>query len=181
MNAAGEPTPLTLFLDGIAEGSTELVFDISAEMLELRDAYYEFPWPVHVALSLRRALETFTVSGTVSTRVSTECCRCLATTEAFVQAPVTLILQRRVASEEELEAGADADEIELVAPSVQEFDLRELVRQALVLELPLRVYCRDDCRGLCPHCGQNLNLGSCTCAAQNRDARWDALRGIGSE
>lgn len=57
-------------------------------------------------------------------------------------------------------------------------DLRPMVRDAVVLELPLAPLCRDDCRGLCPHCGIDRNVEACRCVAP-RDPRWanlDVLR-----
>ncbi len=175
MNASREAPGLVLFLDGIVEGQTELVVDVAAATLALRDQYCEFRWPVHVALHVWRVAETYTIAGTAATRVAAECCRCLAPAEAGVEAPIGLVLQRRPAAAEELAAASAEDGIELVAPGTQEFDLSEIVRQALVLELPVRLYCRADCRGLCPRCGQNLNEGSCGCADRGADGRWDAL------
>jgi len=55
-------------------------------------------------------------------------------------------------------------------------DLSELVRQMLVLHVPPRSQCRPECRGLCPGCGQDLNQGECSCAAQEIDPRLLALR-----
>lgn len=53
-------------------------------------------------------------------------------------------------------------------------DLRPMVRDAVVLELPLAPLCREDCRGLCPHCGADRNEEPCGCMAP-RDARWASL------
>jgi uncharacterized protein len=64
-----------------------------------------------------------------------------------------------------------------------QLDLRPLVRDALLLELPLAPLCRADCQGLCAQCGADLNAGPCDCAP-SRDPRWDvldALRGAGEQ
>jgi len=55
-------------------------------------------------------------------------------------------------------------------------DLTEVVRQGLLLLLPMRPLCRPDCRGLCPVCGQNWNEGPCDCAERESDSRWSALK-----
>ncbi|MHB8669737.1 MAG: YceD family protein, partial [Acidimicrobiales bacterium] len=57
----------------------------------------------------------------------------------------------------------------------EEVDLEPLVRDALLLELPLAPLCRKDCRGLCPTCGADLNEGACACVPDDRDPRWAAL------
>jgi uncharacterized protein len=55
-------------------------------------------------------------------------------------------------------------------------DLTEVVRQALLLTIPMHPLCRPDCAGLCPECGQNLNEGSCQCQPRVEDPRWAALK-----
>ena len=54
-------------------------------------------------------------------------------------------------------------------------DLQPLVRDALLLELPLAPLCREDCKGLCPNCGADLNDGPCSCDRTLADPRWAAL------
>jgi DUF177 domain-containing protein len=58
--------------------------------------------------------------------------------------------------------------------------MEPLVHETVVVNVPMVVACRDDCRGLCPTCGTNLNAGSCTCG-DAVDSRWDALRDMKSE
>jgi uncharacterized protein len=73
--------------------------------------------------------------------------------------------------------GPDADE-DFYPITDDTIDLGPLVRDAIVLELPMAPLCRDDCAGLCPECGANRNEGDCSCVAP-RDPRWanlDALR-----
>lgn len=55
-------------------------------------------------------------------------------------------------------------------------DLSELVRQLLVLHTPTRSLCRPDCRGICPHCGTNLNVDQCRCETEQVDPRMEPLR-----
>jgi uncharacterized protein len=54
-------------------------------------------------------------------------------------------------------------------------DLDELVREQIVLALPSRHLCREDCKGLCQKCGADLNAGDCSCAQVETDPRWAAL------
>ena len=56
--------------------------------------------------------------------------------------------------------------------------LEDAVREQVLLALPLKVICREDCRGLCPHCGKNLNTERCSCAEPVEDPRWSALKEI---
>lgn len=56
--------------------------------------------------------------------------------------------------------------------------LEDVLREQVLLAVPLKVTCREDCKGLCPHCGKNLNEEQCSCTAPLEDPRWSALRGI---
>jgi uncharacterized protein len=71
----------------------------------------------------------------------------------------------------------DADE---VSPFISDLvvDVPSLAREAIVLALPEKLLCRDDCPGLCPHCGVERGDGSCDCEEETSDPRWDKLKGL---
>jgi len=100
-----------------------------------------------------------------------ECRRCLAPLDVpFSQAMELLFIAETDAPDED--AGC------YVIPSrTAVLDLREAVREELLLGVPRFVECSPDCRGLCPRCGANLNVGACGCR-QERDPRWGALSGL---
>jgi uncharacterized protein len=98
-----------------------------------------------------------------------ECRRCLRPIEGELRCEVRELFRPRADHE-----APDADE-ETYPLGGDHLDLRPLVRDALLLELPLAPLCREDCHGLCPTCGADLNLGTCECAAVATDPRWAAL------
>jgi uncharacterized protein len=57
-------------------------------------------------------------------------------------------------------------------------DMAEVVREQLLLAMPEQIFCREDCLGLCPKCGSNLNLIDCKCADDEIDPRWAALKNL---
>lgn len=71
---------------------------------------------------------------------------------------------------------ANEDEEEFILMTDSAIDVDELVRSSLILELPSKFLCRENCKGLCPKCGKNLNEGSCSCDTTDRDPRWDVLK-----
>jgi uncharacterized protein len=73
-------------------------------------------------------------------------------------------------------AMSDADDIHYIAPDTKEIDITGEIRDTVLLTLPMKVLCSEDCRGLCAGCGANLNSESCRCAAPPADPRWEALR-----
>jgi uncharacterized protein len=56
--------------------------------------------------------------------------------------------------------------------------LEDVLREQVLLALPLKITCREDCKGLCPQCGKNLNQEQCSCAPLAEDPRWEALKEI---
>ncbi len=71
---------------------------------------------------------------------------------------------------------ANEDEEEFVVLVDHQLDIDELVRTALILELPSRFLCKEDCKGLCLVCGCDLNEKACNCDTRDRDPRWDVLK-----
>ena len=74
------------------------------------------------------------------------------------------------------EPGSEADMMCEFLRDERDLDTDAMASAAVVLAMPVRVLCRDDCRGLCPRCGANLNLASCDCPADEPDERWSKLR-----
>jgi len=108
-------------------------------------------------------------TGTVSAPWQGECRRCGGVVTGAVAAEVR---ERFVPTQ----GGAAPDDPEVDAYPLTDdlVDLEPLARDAVLLELPLAPLCSEDCRGLCPTCGANRNLETCTCEAP-RDPRWGAL------
>jgi DUF177 domain-containing protein len=115
------------------------------------------------------------VRGTVRGRISRECRRCLIQVTQELDTEVTMVFSPSDDLEE------DDGEIRLIDPSEIEIDLGPPLREELILSVPPYGECRQDCRGLCPHCGVNLNDEECDCGGAEPDSRWDALRALQDE
>jgi len=59
-----------------------------------------------------------------------------------------------------------------------ELDLTEIAREQILLNLPEQELCKEDCRGICPTCGKDLNEGECRCGEDDVDPRWAALKDL---
>ncbi len=115
--------------------------------------------------------ERFYWEATLRTRLAGECRRCLTPVAADVVVKVTALFSQ--------EAGAaDDPETYEVAPDATAVDLTPAVREELFLSIPRYLECREDCRGLCPRCGKDLNAGPCGCAPDAVDPRWQALAAL---
>lgn len=110
------------------------------------------------------------VTGRVRAPWTGECRRCLRPLEGLLDVDVRELYRPRTARP----AGGDDDE-ETYPLTGEHLDLEPLVRDALLLELPLAPLCRPDCAGLCPTCGADRNQGDCGCPPPGGDPRWAAL------
>ncbi|TAN29694.1 MAG: DUF177 domain-containing protein [Actinomycetota bacterium] len=109
------------------------------------------------------------ISGEVSTKWEGECRRCLNPTFGIMRIPVRELYER-AGPESELSSQDDT-----YSYSGAIIDLQEMVKDQVLLELPLAPLCKDDCRGLCVNCGADLNLGPCECEDAAIDPRWAGL------
>lgn len=71
-----------------------------------------------------------------------------------------------------------AGELDISFLEEEKINVAGLVRENVLLALPVQPLCDDDCRGLCPRCGANLNRGPCSCSTTHRDPRWGKLESL---
>lgn len=71
---------------------------------------------------------------------------------------------------------SDNREVALIPRRALELDISQEIRDLVILGLPIRILCREDCKGLCPDCGANLNFENCSCRKEEINPRWEALR-----
>ena len=132
---------------------------------ELADAWGEDHWngdtvayvrPVSFSGTYMLADETVIVRGIARAVIESPCARCLKPTETILEAELDEAFIRDLGEERE----ADDDQY-MYSGHVLELD--EAVRTALLLELPSRILCKEDCLGLCDQCGADLNINACSC------------------
>lgn len=118
---------------------------------------------VHLDLELQAVNDGIVAKGVVRAPWQGDCRRCLQLTGGDLVVDVQEIYERQPV-EGETRQLRDAT-----------IDLTEMVRDVVLLDLPLAPLCDDDCAGLCPTCGVNRNTSPCDCAAESTDPRWAAL------
>ena len=120
------------------------------------DFYGEKPFahPIRVSGTVRNAAGALELTGQAETTLELVCDRCLKPFSQALALPVTTLLA------EELE---DEENDEIVLLENGEADLEEIFTTALVLSMDAKHVCSEDCKGLCPTCGANLNDGPCGC------------------
>ena len=117
---------------------------------------------VRGSFTVERSGERVSVRGSVKSRAHLECVRCLREFDLPLEAPLVVYAERSgMASRAEQEA-LERDDFMLFHDG-RRLDLRDAVREALLLELPITPLCREDCPGLCPKCGAELSQGPHVC------------------
>lgn len=109
------------------------------------------------------------LSGDVKTRILSTCSRCLEVIEVPLEFTFTERYTKKDDSVEEF-----AEESEMAAVMTYEddiIDINEAVKENLLINLPMRFLCSDDCPGLCPQCGRSMKEGPCDCKADETDPR----------
>jgi len=108
--------------------------------------------------------------GMLETAVGTSCRRCLVP----VVRPFTAKVDVLFSEDQE----SDDPSVYVIPPDTKMLDLSPAVREELILAAPDYVLCRDDCRGLCPRCGKDLNERPCDCGPETPDPRWAGLAAL---
>jgi uncharacterized protein len=132
---------------------------------------------VRAEMNVMQGDRIYYCNGTVECDADLDCSRCLEPFRNTLQGEIDFSI-REAANDRELNLD-ELPENELIVPSnATEVDITGPVREALVLALPLKPLCRDDCRGLCPQCGVNRNENTCECKVEKSDSRWNGLRNL---
>ena len=127
----------------------------------------EFVEPVRIEGTLKNEDDVFVLDAVGKTTVLMECSSCLAP----VRKELSFEIKERFAH-----TGRDDEETETFTGD--QIDLADYVKRGIIGELPMRVECREDCKGLCPICGKDLNDGDCGCDRTIRDPRFESLRAL---
>jgi len=106
--------------------------------------------------------------------ISEECSRCLGTFEHKFSVEFEIFCDK-IGSRTREEGAARESETFVVFHDGRTLELAPCVREAIVLSLPIKPLCNENCKGLCPVCGTNLNKNTCTCDSRKVDPRWSIL------
>jgi uncharacterized protein len=118
------------------------------------------------------------IKGHLSVKMESECDRCLARAQFPLDAVFDLFYRPTESLSAEEEVAIDEGEAEMGFYQGTGIELEDVLREQVLLMLPMQRVCADDCKGICPVCGKNRNETSCDCHEKPADDRWSALRNI---
>ena len=144
-----------------------------------QDSEFRVSAPADLTVDVQKlGSESFGVAGQVTTRLELECSRCVEPFDVPVDASFDLRYVPHTANTGEGEREIGEDDLTTAFYREGMLDLIDLMREQFVLALPMKPMCREDCRGLCPHCGTNLNKAQCGCAPRWEDPRLAPLKSL---
>jgi uncharacterized protein len=118
--------------------------------------------------------------GTISIGLESQCARCLEPVQQDVKRDFELLYRPLGVDAGRDELSVTDAEAEIGYYQGEGLLLEDVLREQVLLALPLKVTCRADCKGLCPQCGKNLNNEQCSCSTELQDPRWAALKDVRS-
>lgn len=162
--------------DQLKEASTPFAHVYAPDELPLEDELLRLASEAKVEGQASKRREQVRLQGSVSAVIEVRCDRCLAPIVVPVDANFDVAYVPAETGETAPEAmELQADDLDLAVYEGGYLDIDELAREQLLLALPARQLCREDCKGLCPTCGADLNTQTCQCEQQAIDPRWAAL------
>lgn len=166
-----------MLIDTQTIGNTPRAFDvvISSSEIDLDSEGDALTADVKLSGEARSVEGKFEVDGTLVTELNVACARCLEP----IALPMNIAFEARFVSPEVFDA-AEEHELEGDALTVdvlegESIDLKAIAREQILLNLPVQLFCKEDCQGLCEKCGANRNLIDCKCIDEEIDPRWAAL------
>ncbi len=175
---------VTIDLRGLADGAHSFRVDAPGAVLQVESEPDSVLRDARISGTLTRSEAIFQLRGALQGTLESVCDRCLIRFDRPVETELELDFtigdgESRGSEDPPAESETDGDEPVLRLPAgTAVLDLTETLREAVLLDFPIKNVCREECRGLCPRCGANRNQEPCNCDPAAGDSRWDALRGL---
>lgn len=157
------------------EGVNRFNLCIDPEQLrseENNDGLSFFNEKIDADVEIQKFSDKYFIKVGIATMSHFTCDRCLVEYNQNLRGKFQLIYSKHAASQ------SSDDDYRFLGEKVVEIDLREDIRENLLLLIPMKRLCREDCSGLCPTCGANLNNETCPCKAKAIDPRWEKLKNL---
>ena len=183
---------MVIDLTTLAADRVPVVAEIPAAALEVPAEDFVVPGPVRFEGDVERTSgETYHLRGRIQASLALPCARCAEPFDFAVDAPVDLRFvpaapdqpSARSSASDAYDDEDDGREMSEDDPSLVSYEepkivLAQVAREQMYLALPMKPLCRPDCQGLCPHCGTNRNVATCTCENRWEDPRFAGLKSL---
>ena len=166
-------------LDKLEAAGGQFAHAYEPEELVLDEEHVRLTRAPEVTVRATRSDHQVRLRGKITARAEVDCDRCLKS----VDIPVETSFDVSYVPAADYTSEAEATELQEEDLSLSVFDgeaidVDDLVREQVLLALPTRALCREECKGLCPICGADKNSDSCACESKEVDPRWAALKDL---
>lgn len=158
-------------IQNLKDGQHFFEFEKNSNELDIADTEM-FASVIKVQSNLDKRKNDLVVFSRVRTRANYICDRCLAPFNEAIDEKFTIMFT----TDQSYLDSDDNDLVQLISAHTREIDLSCGVRESILLAVPMKHLCSQDCRGLCPTCGANLNRETCRCVHNVIDPRWEVLK-----
>lgn len=165
-------------LGQMEEASRRFELSVGADELDLDNPTFRLKGDAQVSGEIRKGTAQIDMNGTISAPAEIDCARCLEpiSRELTFDFAASFVAPENFAVDKEREVSGEDLDVDVLESN--QIDLKQIVREQIVLNFPEQVFCKPDCKGLCPKCGANRNLIDCNCDLDEIDPRWAALKNL---
>jgi len=133
-------------------------------------------FPVQAQLKIKKVGAEIVINGNILTAVELQCSRCLKDFKRKFSFPFEAIFHPIEQLKEEEKHELDVEELDMGFYAKDELDLFDIIKEQIMLNLPIKALCNDFCKGICLRCGADLNAGDCSCSEKDIDPRLVTLK-----
>ncbi|HKP69920.1 MAG TPA: DUF177 domain-containing protein [Pyrinomonadaceae bacterium] len=165
-------------LTQIEDSPRRFDFATSAGDLGLEESNVKFVSEIRASGEVEKRIAQINASGRITADAEIDCTRCLKAVpqNLSIDFSVSFVTPEHFAADKEREIASEDLDTDVL--DADKLDLKDVVREQVLLNLPEQLFCRPDCKGLCPECGADSNLIDCDCDSDRTDPRWAALKNL---
>jgi len=160
---------MKILIQNLKQGLSSFSEKISSDFIDEKYSQY-YPNELNVKVKLDKFEHAFRLQVELKSVVRFECDRCLMEYDEEIDLQQEQIYKIESAIQE------TGGEIIILPVDALEIDISDILNEMIILNHPIKMLCKEDCLGICPDCGTNLNENNCQCNENHTDSRWDELR-----
>jgi len=154
----------------------DITMDVEADNIDLGVEGITFKDLINVKLTIQKVKEEYYCQGYVFVPIQAECSRCLTLFDSELTGELNFVV--KPTESKAIIATDPAEEVIVLKDNQYIVELDELIREALLINVPMKSLCNVECKGICPNCGVNLNEETCDCKNKEMDDRWEGLKDL---
>jgi uncharacterized protein len=167
-----------LQIRNIPEGNSRQRYQLPGDQFHVDYEGIESAGDLTVWGDVSRSKDQLIFRGQFNLPVRLVCARCVEQFERMLESELVFVLKFIPDQAEEVLEEGESEDFYFLPEGTLEFDGTDLIRDRVILNVGLKPLCHEDCKGICPQCGTNLNTEECSCEHEDIDDRWLPLKDL---